>query len=246
LHFLLLFSYFIIWRMFLLPDVRKTLFHLHHSCTLFAPSLFEEFLLPIFRKTFVSYIHCPLLLFTWAFTSLPLIYLLHAPFCTSFIGVTCLILCPFQLRHLLRALLASIIHTPVLVEVFSLRHLSFCYFILSIFSEVLFCWSPSHLFSSLLKLSFRYAFLVCPLAFGYLLRGTILSFLFILTLAYHSYLLDTFLQFAYLFRHPSLKYRSIIWPLLPIYPFILLESSFSGHIFFICPFVWALLVWFFR
>ena len=190
--------------------------------------------------------HCPLPLFTWAFASLPLTYLLHSKFCTSFISITCPILCPFQLRHLLEALLASIIHTPVLVEVFSPRHLSFCYFILSIFSEVLFCWSPPHPFSSLLESSFRHTFLVCPLAFEHLLRDTILSFPFILALAYQSYLLDTFLQFAYLFRHPSLKYRSIIWPLLPIYPFILLESSFSGHIFFICPFVWALLVWFFR
>jgi len=166
--------------------------------------------------------HCPLPLFTWAFASLSLIYLLYVTFCTFFIGVTCPILCLFQLRHLLRALLASIIHTPVLVEVFSLRHLSFCHFILRLFSEALFCWSPPHPFSSLLELSFGHAFLVCPLAFGHLLRDTILSFPFILALAYQSYLLDTFLQFAHLLRHPSLKYRSIIWPLLPI-PFYFVE-----------------------
>jgi len=205
-----------------------------------------NFCFQIFRKTFVSYMYSPLPLFTWAFASLPLTCLLYPTFCTSFIGVTCPILCPFQLRHLLEALLVSIIYTPVLVEVFSPRHLSFCHFILDIFSEALFCWSSSHLFSSLLESSFRHAFLVCLLAFRYLLRGTILSFLFILTLAYQSYPLDTFLQFAYLFRHPSLKYRSIIWPLLPIYPFTLLGSFFSGHIFFICPFVRALLVWFFH
>jgi len=132
------------------------------------------------------------------------------------------ILCPFQLRHLLGALLASIIHTPVLVEVFSPRHLSFCHFILSIFSEALFCWSPPHPFSSLLESSFGHTFLVYPLAFGHLLRDTILSFLFILALAYQSYLLDIFLQFAHLLTHPSLKYCSIIWPLLPI-PFYFVE-----------------------
>jgi len=207
LHFLLL-----LYRLenFSASNIRETLFLLYHSYALFALSLFGESLLPIFRKTFVSCVYCLLPLFTWAFASLPLKCLLCAQFCTSFVGVTCPILCPFQLGHLLGALLVSIVHTPVLVGVFSPRHLSFCRFILDIFLETLLCWSLSHPFSSLLESSFGHVSLVCPLAFGCLLRGTILSFLFVLVLAYWSYLLNAFLQFAHLLGCPSLKYCSII------------------------------------
>ena len=103
---------------------------------------FEECFCSQCQKDFVSYIHSPLLLFTQAFASLPLTCLLHANFCTSFISATCPILCPFQLGHLLQALLVSIVHTLVLVEVFSSRYLSFCHFILDIFSGAPLCWFP--------------------------------------------------------------------------------------------------------
>jgi len=158
----------------------------------------------IFRKTFVSYMHSPLPLFTWAFASLPLTYLLYTNFCTSFISATCPILCPFQLGHLLQALLVSIVHTLVLVEVFSSRYLSFCHFILDIFSEAPLCWFSPYLFSSLLQLSFRHISLVCPLAlnvFSKVLQYYLASSTHTLFNCWGLPFLDIFSLFAHLFRY---------------------------------------------